>query len=126
MDGSGLSHLDRVTARMLAAILAKATSPEFPELRPILSGLPVARYSGTLTDRYANPAAGGSGAGVVRAKTGTLTGVNTLAGLAVDVDGRLLAFSVVADATPKSAPAEAALDRVAAAIAGCGCPDRPG
>jgi D-alanyl-D-alanine carboxypeptidase/D-alanyl-D-alanine-endopeptidase (penicillin-binding protein 4) len=121
VDGSGLSHADKVSAQLLTAIIAKAASPDYPQLRSILSGLPVAAYSGTLAERFASANAGKSGAGIVRAKTGTLNNVNTLAGLAVDADGRLLAFSVVADSTPKSAPAEAALDRVAAAVAGCGC-----
>ena len=122
VDGSGLSHLDKVSAQLLTGILAKSASPDFPQLRAILSGLPVAAYSGTLADRYTNPSAGGSAAGTVRAKTGTLNSVNALAGLAVDANGRLLAFSVVADATSKSGAAEAALDRIAAAIASCGCP----
>jgi D-alanyl-D-alanine carboxypeptidase/D-alanyl-D-alanine-endopeptidase (penicillin-binding protein 4) len=39
----------------------------------------------------------------------------------VDADGRLLAFSVVADQARNTVRAEAALDRVAAAIAACGC-----
>ena len=88
-----------------------------------MSGLPVAAYSGTLFERYLDPANGGGAAGVVRAKTGTLTGVNALAGLVVDADGRLLAFSVIADATGgvNLRATEAALDRVAAAIANCGC-----
>jgi serine-type D-Ala-D-Ala carboxypeptidase/endopeptidase (penicillin-binding protein 4) len=120
-DGSGLSHLDRVSAQLLTAILAKAASPDFPQLRSILTGLPVAAYSGTLSDRYTNPSAGGTGAGTVRAKTGTLSNVDTLAGLAVDANGRLLAFSLLADATGNSGSARAALDRVAAAVASCGC-----
>ena len=123
VDGSGLSHFNRVSAGLLTGVLALAAAPDHPELRPIVSGLPVAAYSGTLFERYLDPANGGGAASVVRAKTGTLTGVSALAGLVVDADGRLLAFSVIADATGgvNLRATEAALDRVAAAIADCGC-----
>jgi D-alanyl-D-alanine carboxypeptidase/D-alanyl-D-alanine-endopeptidase (penicillin-binding protein 4) len=61
----------------------------------------------------------------VRAKTGTLTGVSALAGLVHDADGRLIVFALIADRVPGgeagTAGSEAALDRVAAALAGCGC-----
>ncbi len=87
----------------------------------VLDMLPVAGWSGTLAGRYL----GSAGAGVVRAKTGTLTGVSTLAGLVHDEDGRLLAFAVMADrvgaAEADTTAAEAALDRVAATLASCGC-----
>jgi D-alanyl-D-alanine carboxypeptidase/D-alanyl-D-alanine-endopeptidase (penicillin-binding protein 4) len=121
VDGSGLSHQNKVSANLLTVLLSAAASPEHPELRPIISGLPVAAYSGTLTDRFRGSGSGAAAAGVVRAKTGTLNGVNALAGMAVDADGRLLAFAVVADATGNNFAAEGALDRVAAAIASCGC-----
>jgi D-alanyl-D-alanine carboxypeptidase/D-alanyl-D-alanine-endopeptidase (penicillin-binding protein 4) len=66
-----------------------------------------------------------AGAGVVRAKTGTLTSVSTLAGLVQDKDGRLLAFALLADrvgpTTADTERAEAALDRAASALASCGC-----
>jgi serine-type D-Ala-D-Ala carboxypeptidase/endopeptidase (penicillin-binding protein 4) len=121
VDGSGLSHLNHVTAQLLTTVLAKAADPDQPKLRSILSGLPVAAYSGTLAGRYRGTNAGKSAAGVVRAKTGTLTGVSTLAGVAVDVDGRLLAFSIMADQATNIVGAQVALDRAAAAIASCGC-----
>ncbi|MEU9288834.1 D-alanyl-D-alanine carboxypeptidase/D-alanyl-D-alanine-endopeptidase [Streptomyces sp. NPDC048275] len=120
-DGSGLNRADRLTADLLTALLAKAGDPAHPELRTVLTGLPVAGFTGTLSDRYT---AYSSGTGVVRAKTGTLTGVNTLAGTVVDTDGRLLAFAfLTSDETspPDPAAAQSALDRTATALAACGC-----
>ncbi|MFD9435313.1 D-alanyl-D-alanine carboxypeptidase/D-alanyl-D-alanine-endopeptidase [Streptomyces sp. NPDC060002] len=115
-DGSGLDREDRLTANLLTALLVKAGDTDRPDLRPVLTGLPVAGFTGTLTSRYTEGAAG-----VVRAKTGTLTGVNTLAGTVVDQDGRLLAFALLAADTTDPAAAQAALDRAATALAGCGC-----
>ncbi|MFH9009443.1 D-alanyl-D-alanine carboxypeptidase/D-alanyl-D-alanine-endopeptidase [Streptomyces afghaniensis] len=115
-DGSGLNRADRLTAGLLTALLAKAADPAHPELRPALTGLPVAGFTGTLTTRYTDGAAG-----VVRAKTGTLTGVNTLAGTVVDQDGRLLAFAFMANNTTNPAAAQTALDRAATTLAACGC-----
>lgn len=115
-DGSGLNREDRLTANLLTALLVKAGDPARPDLRPVLTGLPVAGFTGTLTSRY-----GDGAAGVVRAKTGTLTGVNTLAGTVVDRDGRLLAFALLTADTTDPAAAQAALDRAATALAGCGC-----
>ena len=122
-DGSGLSHLNRVSAQLLTAVLVHAASSDRPELRAILSGLPVAAYSGTLADRFRSANNGGAAAGVVRAKTGTLGGfrVSALAGVAVDADGRLLAFSIVTNGATNTFAAQNALDRIAAAIASCGC-----
>jgi D-alanyl-D-alanine carboxypeptidase/D-alanyl-D-alanine-endopeptidase (penicillin-binding protein 4) len=119
-DGSGLSKANRLQPRVLTTLLSLAASPGHPELRPVLTGLPVAGLTGTLTDRYAAPPALGA-AGLVRAKTGTLTGVSTLAGVTLDVDGELLAFALVAPAAPERRGAERALDRLAAVLAGCGC-----
>ncbi|MFI7498915.1 D-alanyl-D-alanine carboxypeptidase/D-alanyl-D-alanine-endopeptidase [Streptomyces sp. NPDC049687] len=115
-DGSGLNRADRLTADLLTALLAKAGDPDRPDLRPVLTGLPVAGFTGTLSTRYADGAAG-----VVRAKTGTLTGVNTLAGTVVDQDGRLLAFALLTSDTTDPAAAQTVLDRAATALAGCGC-----
>ncbi|KUN95483.1 D-alanyl-D-alanine carboxypeptidase/D-alanyl-D-alanine endopeptidase [Streptomyces caeruleatus] len=114
-DGSGLDRDDKITADLLTALLAKAADPTHPELRPVLTGLPVAGFTGTLTTRYTDGAAG-----VVRAKTGTLNGVNSLAGTVVDQDGHLLAFAFLSTGANTEA-ARAALDRTATALASCGC-----
>ncbi|EST38987.1 hypothetical protein N566_04490, partial [Streptomycetaceae bacterium MP113-05] len=108
-DGSGLDRSDRVSAGLLTALLARAAGPARPELRVVLTGMPVAHFTGTLDGRYD----GARGAGVVRAKTGTLTGVNTLAGTVVDADGRMLAFAFLTTGTKDRYGAQAALDRMA-------------
>jgi serine-type D-Ala-D-Ala carboxypeptidase/endopeptidase (penicillin-binding protein 4) len=118
-DASGLSRADRVSARTLVGVLRLAGRR--PALAPLLEGLPVAGFTGTLADRFRH-AGTRTGAGVVRAKTGTLAGVNALAGQAVDTDGRLIVFALLADHVPLPTPAENALDRIASALAHCGCP----
>ena len=115
VDGSGLSDSNSVTTNQLASLLHLAMSPDHPQLRTLLSGLPVAGYSGTLDER------GGAGLGVVRAKTGTLSHANALAGYVIDSDGRMLVFAVIADATSDEFAAERALDEIAAGISRCGC-----
>ncbi|OEU94782.1 D-alanyl-D-alanine carboxypeptidase [Streptomyces oceani] len=117
-DGSGLSRDDKVPAALLTRILELATEPERPALRPTLTGLPVAGFSGTLDSRF--PDAEG-GAGLVRAKTGTLSGVSTLAGSVVSADGRQLLFAFMTTGADDRAGSRAALDELAAELANCGC-----
>jgi PBP4 family serine-type D-alanyl-D-alanine carboxypeptidase len=119
-DGSGLSPEDRVTARALAHVLQLAASGKHPDLGSVLTGLPIGGYTGTLTDRFARAR---GGVGVVRAKTGTLDGVSSLAGYVQDRDGRVIVFAFVANGFPtaKAEQAHLALDRLAAAVASCGC-----
>ncbi|MDG4828037.1 D-alanyl-D-alanine carboxypeptidase/D-alanyl-D-alanine-endopeptidase [Solwaraspora sp. WMMD1047] len=125
-DGSGLSRTNRITPALLTDLLALAADGSRPELAGLFSGLPVAAWSGTLSERFAGPAAAtagtAAGAGVVRAKTGTLSGVHAISGTVTTAEGRLLAFAVLADRVP-SGPEQAqpALDRIAAALARCGC-----
>ncbi len=125
VDGSGLSHEDRITPAALARLIALAASPRQPQLRPIITGLPVAGFSGTLSsaeDRFVTTLSAPA-VGLVRAKTGTLNHVRALAGVVVDKDGRLLAFAFMIDRVPARTMAAAAiiLDRLAAVLAGCGC-----
>ncbi|MET8730923.1 D-alanyl-D-alanine carboxypeptidase/D-alanyl-D-alanine-endopeptidase [Streptomyces parvus] len=116
-DGSGLDRRDRATPALLTALLARAADPDRPGLRPVLTGLPIAGFSGTLGGRYAPDAAG---TGLIRAKTGTLRGVNSLAGTVVDRQGRLLAFAFLASGSIHATEAEPALDALATALAGTG------
>lgn len=123
-DGSGLSRDNRVTARLLGEVLASAAaesdSPtDVQYLRPILTGLPVAGGGGTLADRFTGgPSVAGRGA--VRAKTGTLSGASSLAGVVTDVDGRLLVFALLSNGT-SPADARPELDAIAASLSRCGC-----
>lgn len=123
VDGSGLSVLDRIPAAALSATLLAAVNGKQSRLRPLLSGLSIAGWDGTLLDehRFSGPAA--IAAGSVRAKTGTLTGVSGMAGLLTDADGRLLVFSFVADQAPAAfdSSSRGAVDNLVAALVRCGC-----
>jgi serine-type D-Ala-D-Ala carboxypeptidase/endopeptidase (penicillin-binding protein 4) len=124
VDGSGLSPQDQITPNTLVHLIRVAAAPSRPELRPVITGMPVAGFSGTL-------APGGSvfndlgppAKGVVRAKTGNLLSVVSLAGIAYARNGQLLAFAFMADQLPKNALTAAADDmtRLATVLAACGC-----
>jgi D-alanyl-D-alanine carboxypeptidase/D-alanyl-D-alanine-endopeptidase (penicillin-binding protein 4) len=125
VDGSGLSPEDRIPAATLFRLVSLAASAGHPELRAAITGMPVAGFSGTLTKGqsvFGDPAAGARG--LLRAKTGNLDTVVSLAGLVDDRDGTVLAFAFMADRLPSALdlqPAAAVMDKLAAALAGCGC-----
>ncbi|WP_214407142.1 D-alanyl-D-alanine carboxypeptidase/D-alanyl-D-alanine endopeptidase [Pseudonocardia lacus] len=125
VDGSGLSTANRVTPKLLGSVLAAAAAPaagphDVEFLRPVLTGLPVAGGVGTLDDRFTPGDPAGGGRGVVRAKTGTLTGVSSLAGVVTDADGRLLVFALMSNGDSPSTT-RPKLDAIAAALSSCGC-----
>lgn len=124
-DGSGLSRDNRLTVRLLLDVLTTSASAENPRLREVITGLPVAGFTGSLQDRFDTGAADGRGR--VRAKTGTLTGVHGLAGVAAGPDGSLMAFVLVADrvAVPNTLPVRRLLDQMAAALGACRCGSAP-
>lgn len=117
-DASGLSRENRVRADLLSDVLLLGYDGRHPVLRRALDGLPIGGLTGTLADRFTG--ADHAAAGRARAKTGTLTGANALAGSVVDDSGRLLVF-VGMVAGVGTIEARAALDRFVAAIASCGC-----
>ncbi|MER8183175.1 D-alanyl-D-alanine carboxypeptidase/D-alanyl-D-alanine-endopeptidase [Kitasatospora sp. NPDC094015] len=122
-DGSGLSTANLIPPATLVGLLSVAAAADHPELRPVLTGLPIAGFTGTLLGRFGARSGAGEASGIVRAKTGTLSGVNTLAGTVVDADGRVLVFALMtrtaAGADPT--PSRIAVDRIVARLAACGC-----
>ena len=120
-DGSGLSRRNRVSTALLIDLVQHAAGPDGVPMRALVTGMPVAGFTGSLTFRFADGPA--VARGLVRAKTGTLTGVHALAGIAVDREGRPLAFVFAADKAPplEGVDSQEALDRAASSLASCRC-----
>ena len=110
-DGSGLSLYNYVTAELEVAFLRYAyeNSTIYNHLSP---SLPLAAYDGTLSKRLK----GIKAAGNVRAKTGTLTCVSSLAGYAKASNGHILAFCILNQGVLRGANAKAFQDRVCAVM----------
>jgi serine-type D-Ala-D-Ala carboxypeptidase/endopeptidase (penicillin-binding protein 4) len=85
-DGSGLSRHNLITADALVAVLRRVASP-------LIHALPIAGVDGSLALRMRGTPA----AGRVRAKTGSLTAVRSLAGYVVTADGEPLVFAILAN-----------------------------
>src|SRR5699024_2498031 len=104
-DGSGLSRGNWVTADTVADLLVQtrgtAWAEDFRASLPV-AGDPDPFVGGTLSGRMADTA----GEGVVRAKTGTMTGVSALSGYVPAPDGGELVFSVVNNDHEGPAPTE--------------------
>ncbi|MCJ7827142.1 MAG: D-alanyl-D-alanine carboxypeptidase/D-alanyl-D-alanine-endopeptidase [Demequinaceae bacterium] len=115
-DGSGLSRKNRLTPRVVADLIVLLARD--PDHASLLEEYPIAALRGTLYDRFRST----EGAGVVRGKTGSLSGVTSLSGTVVTADGRWLAYSILADGLPwgQTRP-QAAIDEVLSAVAACGC-----
>jgi D-alanyl-D-alanine carboxypeptidase/D-alanyl-D-alanine-endopeptidase (penicillin-binding protein 4) len=123
-DGSGLADADKVSPAALTAVLRLiATDTTGPTAA--VTGLPIGGLSGTLANRYRPGTVGAPALGDVRAKTGTLTIVTSLAGFVHDKDGQLLAFALISDDVPPGVTAtraaERAQDAIATALSQCGC-----
>lgn len=89
-DGSGLSLYNYLSAELLVQVLRYAW--QHPDIYDHLAPtLPVAGIDGTLKNRMKNTPAKGK----VRAKTGTVTGVSSLAGYAQAANQHILAFAII-------------------------------
>jgi len=111
-DGSGLSPQDLITPRALTRLLVYASQQSWgAEYR---ASLPVGGVDGTLDDRFLRSPLTGK----VFAKTGTISGVNTLSGYLEAASGKTVVFSIMCnDHRPGSSAAREALDKIVSDIA---------
>lgn len=111
VDGSGLSGYNMVSARLLLSVLRYAHSQ--PHIYDILAdALPHSGTDGTLKGRMGNKTMRGR----IIAKTGSMTGVSTLAGYAHATNGHTLAFVIMNQHVLKLSQARAWQDKVCTAI----------
>jgi D-alanyl-D-alanine carboxypeptidase/D-alanyl-D-alanine-endopeptidase (penicillin-binding protein 4) len=112
-DGSGLSDQNRLPARLIAELLARAHR-DFEIGPELMASLPIGGADGTLDERFG----GEESRRRVRGKTGRIAGTLTLAGYATNRDGRLFAFALLANQPRGSIEAvHQAIDRVIEALA---------
>ena len=106
-DGCGVSPYNYVSPELLAAFLEHAyRRPDIYEA--LCEALPVAGRDGTLRHRMRT----GEACGNIRAKTGSMTGISSLAGYATAADGRVYAFVILNQNVLKPSVARRFQDRV--------------
>lgn len=106
-DGSGLSRYSLVTPGQTISLL-KFLYQRFPLTYEYIAALPISGRDGTLQKRFKTP----TQQGFVRAKTGTMTGVNSLSGYLYTANGHTLAFAMYINKQPgkSSGPGRPVLD----------------
>ena len=98
-DGSGLSRNDLLTPHQ-TVILLQFLHDRFPLAYEYISALPVAGQDGTLQRRLRKP----TQQGLVRAKTGSMTGIMSLSGYLYTANAHTLAFAIFINTTPGTKP----------------------
>ncbi|WP_133128996.1 D-alanyl-D-alanine carboxypeptidase/D-alanyl-D-alanine endopeptidase [Legionella nagasakiensis] len=99
-DGSGLSRYDQLTPDQTVGLL-RFLHTRFPLAYEYIAALPVAGHDGTLQKRFRKP----EQQGLIRAKTGTMTGVVSLSGYLYTANGHTLAFAIYINGMPGTSPA---------------------
>jgi len=113
VDGSGLSRRDLIAPDSLYALLKKMFEPAGTS--PFISGLPLAGVDGSLANRMKGTPAEGN----LRAKTGTMSNIRSLAGYLTTRDGEHLALVVIVNNYEGSgADANESIDNMAVRLAG--------
>jgi len=106
-----LSLYNYVTPELMVKLLCYAYRHTniFMQLYP---ALPVAGQDGTLKKRMMNTSANGK----VKAKTGTVTGVSSLAGYLTSANGHVLAFCILNQGVLRNADGRDFQDKVCTAL----------
>lgn len=110
-DGSGLSLYNYISPELLVRFLRYAYRND-QIARHLLPSLPVAGMDGTLKKRMTGTAA----YGMVKAKTGTLSGVITLAGYATSANGQHLCFAILNQSILSASTARDFQDKICIAL----------
>jgi serine-type D-Ala-D-Ala carboxypeptidase/endopeptidase (penicillin-binding protein 4) len=110
-EASGLSRSNRLSASALVKVLLAATR-DFTYNAEFMASFGVAGVDGTLKEKFADAGARRR----LRAKTGTLRGVNALAGYGISPDRRVYVFAVIANSSQKNATFIDYADKIARAI----------
>ena len=92
VDGSGLSRYNYLTANALTKLLAQLSSDPIDH-EQFIATLPIAALDGTLRNRMRGTPAAGN----VRAKTGSMSQVRSLAGYVTTTSGEVFAFTFIAN-----------------------------
>ena len=106
-DGSGLSLYNYLSAEAITMLLRYAWFDNriYSHLLPTL---PVAGQDGTLKKRFVGTPAESN----VQAKTGTLTGITSLAGYCTSADGHRLCFAVIVQGVMRAADGREFIDKL--------------
>ena len=114
-DGSGLSPLNQLSASLVVRVLGEWVTT--PELAPLLVGLAIAGETGSLQRRFGGDS---SARGIIRAKTGSIAGVRSLAGIFDDEEGNSIVFALNVLGPRVSDRDRDSLDGLTEAIYDCG------
>jgi D-alanyl-D-alanine carboxypeptidase/D-alanyl-D-alanine-endopeptidase (penicillin-binding protein 4) len=110
-DGSGLSLYNYVSAELIVRLLRYAyRNPEI--YNSLYPSLPIAGEDGTLEKRMKNPFTHGN----VRAKTGTVTGISSLAGYCSAANNHQLAFCIINQGVLRNTDGKNFQDKVCTAL----------
>lgn len=104
-NGSGLSRIERMTARDLALLLEQAYKS--PYAAEFIASMPLAGIDGTMRRRMLNTPV----AGRAHTKTGSLRNVRAIAGITRDANGKSWAVAAIVN-HPAAGASREALDRV--------------
>ncbi len=95
-EGSGLSRSNQISASALVKVL-RDVSNDFSSSPEFMSSFGISGVDGTMKERFTDQKVKRR----IRAKTGTLRGVNSLAGYGISPDGKAFVFAVLVNSQQK-------------------------